>query len=135
MLLLPRAVVGVDRPKEAEAFEGFGLEGVLEKHRVFAGAEDRDAYASPEEGDVVEAVLEDFMDRLIFEYSLNKSPSIKLVCLAAPITSSLSAGVKERNHKGSVTCWGKADASNLVSRRFNINSPRSMVVVSCVECI
>ena len=32
---------------------------MVKEHGVFLGPEDRDAYASPEEGNVVEPVLED----------------------------------------------------------------------------
>ncbi len=72
MVILPRAVVGIDRPKEAEAFKGLWLKCVREKHGIVFGAVDRNAYRSPEEGDIVEAVLEDLLDSSIAQHTLNQ---------------------------------------------------------------
>ena len=55
-------MIGVHRPEVAQPLQRFRLEGVMEEHRVVGCAEGSDADRAEEEGDVVESVLEDFLD-------------------------------------------------------------------------
>ena len=57
---LPRTFRGVDRAEEGEALFTFGLQGVMEEHGVILKALDRDAISSPEEMNIVKAILRDF---------------------------------------------------------------------------
>ena len=121
MLLLPRPVVGVDRAEEAKAFQGFGLEGVLEKHRVFAGAEGRNAVGSPCEGEIVEAVLKNLADGSVFEDGPDKDPSGRFIGEGFPIAFVSLTQVPDRDDQGGGRSGGEANAGDLVPGGFDVD--------------
>src|SRR5690606_23382462 len=56
---LPRRLIRVDGTEEAEALLHFGLERVMEEHRVVRGVGDGEAHPSPEVLHVIGKVLSD----------------------------------------------------------------------------
>src|SRR5260221_11506777 len=106
----------------------------MEKHGVIFGAVDPYPDASPEEGQIVEAVLEDLKDIFILKNSTYKAPSCMLMSDIRPIASRLSPSVIEWNHESGVA-GPKPNARNVSSRCFNVdrNSFASLNVL-LLEC-
>jgi hypothetical protein len=61
-----------------------------------------DSHGSPEERDVIEAILEAFFDLMALTYSPYKCPSCKLTSASRPEASFFSSVVQERNNEANV---------------------------------
>src|SRR6185437_5335136 len=84
-----------------------------------------DSHGSPEEGDVVQSVLEDLGDGSIFKNSSHKRPSRAFSTHIWPKASALCSGVIEWNNECNVSAGSKSNARDPISSRLNVDSKYS----------
>lgn len=94
---------------------------MAQQHTVVLSIHGFYSITPPEEGDVVETIVEDLRNFTAANKSY-KLPSFDLVVESMPIASSSSSVVKEWNNEGDFFRRGKSDTCNLYSNCLNVNS-------------
>src|SRR5215831_3895416 len=108
----------------------------MQQHRIMLRIPHLYSDGSPEEGDIVEPILEAFCNLIALTYSPYKCPNCKLTSAIRPEASFFSSEVQEWNNEANVWSGREANSCNLSSVCLNVhNNCRARRDVSTFEFI